>query len=101
MSICFFFIIIVPHEAWFKYRIEKIVKCLSQAYEVVQGNSLTIKGHSSVTDACRFVNNGHIPAVLCGFGTETGHADFEYVTTKQLVNSCQVALLTILYYLNS
>jgi acetylornithine deacetylase/succinyl-diaminopimelate desuccinylase-like protein len=80
---------------------EKIVKCLSQAYETVYGRQLVVRGHSSVTDACRLVNNGHIPAVLCGFGTETGHADFEYVKTEQLVTSCRTALLTVLYYLQN
>ena len=80
---------------------EKIVKCLSKAYETVHGHPLVVKGHSSVTDACRFVNNGHIPAVLCGFGTETGHADFEYVKTEQLVSSCRTALLTVLHYLQN
>lgn len=80
---------------------EKIVKCLLQAYEAVQSRPLVVRGHSSVTDICRFVNNGHIPAVLCGFGTETGHADFEYVNTEQLVSSCRTALLTVLYYLQN
>lgn len=80
---------------------ENIVQCLVQSYKEIHGATLPIKGHSSVTDACRFVRNGKIPAVLCGFGTETGHADFEFVKIQQVVDACQVALLTILNYLHS
>ncbi len=79
---------------------EFIVQCLQQAYETVTGRPLAIKGHSSVTDACRLVSQGHIPTVLCGFGTETGHADFEYVTVEQIVTSCRIAFMTVWYYLH-
>jgi acetylornithine deacetylase/succinyl-diaminopimelate desuccinylase-like protein len=77
---------------------EKIVQCLQKAYEHLHQKPLPVKGHSSVTDACRFVNYGKIPAVLWGFGTDTGHADYEYVTDEQLLRSCRVALLTVLNY---
>lgn len=79
---------------------EKIVQCLQQAYEHLHQKPLPVKGHSSVTDACRFVHYGKIPAVLWGFGTDTGHADYEYVTYEQLLRSCRVALLTVLNYLH-
>lgn len=78
---------------------EQIVKCLQVSYERLHKKPLPVRGHSSVTDTCRFVNYGQIPAVLWGFGTDTGHADFEYVTLEQLVRSCRVALLTVLNYL--
>ena len=79
---------------------EKIVQCLRQAFEDLHQKPLPLKGHSSVTDVCRLVNSGKIPAVLWGFGTDTGHADYEYVAYEQLVRSCRVALLTVLYYLH-
>lgn len=80
---------------------ERIVQCLRRSYERLYKKALPLKGHSSVTDTCRFVNHGQIPAVLWGFGTDTGHADFEFVTTDQLVSSCRVALLTVLDYLST
>lgn len=80
---------------------EKIVQCLAQSYREIHNTAIPIRGYSSITDACRFVRNGNIPAILCGFGTETGHADFEFVKTEQVVDACQVALLTVLNYLHS
>ena len=47
--------------------------------------------------ACQFRKN---PGRSVGFGTDTGHADYEYVAYEQLVRSCGVALLTVLYYLH-
>lgn len=78
---------------------QPIVQSLRKAYELVNGWVMPVKGHSSVTDACRFVNNGGIPAVLCGFGTATGHADFEYVEVSKMEQSAKVLLLTVLDYL--
>ncbi len=74
---------------------------LRKAYEIVYGESMPIRGHSSVTDTCRLVRHGNIPAVLCGFGTSTGHADFEYVEISQMTRSAKMLLLTVLDYLNS
>lgn len=78
---------------------EKIVKSFQKAFETIQQRSCPLKGHSSITDTCRLVSTGKVPAVLCGFGTETGHADYEFVRTGQLERSCAVALLTVLNYL--
>lgn len=79
---------------------EPVVRCLTQAYQALNGSPLAVRGHSSVTDVCRLVRQGKIPAVLCGFGTDTGHADYEFVTTEQIVSACRVALLTVLNYLH-
>jgi len=78
---------------------EKIVKSLCKAFETVHRQPCPVKGHSSVTDAFRLVEIGKVPTVLCGFGTETGHADYEFVKKEQLEQSCAVALLTVLNYL--
>lgn len=78
---------------------ERIVQSLLRSYQTVLKKSVPVRGHSSVTDVCRLVREGKIPAVLCGFGTDTGHADREYVTIDQLVSACKVAILTVLDYL--
>lgn len=80
---------------------ELIVESLVNAFQRVHGKSCPIRGHSSVTDVCRLVRKGNVPTVLCGFGTSTGHADYEYVRIEQLEPSCAVALLTVLNYLNA
>ena len=80
---------------------ESIVTSLTDAYENIYGQTCPVRGHSSVTDVCRLVRHGGIPAVLCGFGTSTGHADYEYVSIEQVKKSCQVALLTAIKYLKS
>ncbi len=80
---------------------ERIVQALVQAHERVTGQPCSIRGHSSVTDICRMVRNGNIPAVLCGFGTETGHADYEYARFDKMESACKVALATVLGYLES
>jgi succinyl-diaminopimelate desuccinylase len=79
---------------------EPIVRSLRKAYEKIHGLSMPVKGHSSVTDTCRLVRYGQIPAVLCGFGTDRGHADFEYVEIAQMSLSAKILLLTVLDYLN-
>ncbi|MGD9109758.1 MAG: M20/M25/M40 family metallo-hydrolase [Phycisphaerales bacterium] len=80
---------------------ELIVQSLVNAFQRVHGQPCPIKGHSSVTDACRLVGNAKVPTILCGFGTGSGHADYEFVKTEQLERSCKVALLTVLNYLNA
>jgi acetylornithine deacetylase/succinyl-diaminopimelate desuccinylase-like protein len=80
---------------------EPIVKSLCRGYKKVFDKELRISGHNSVNDTCRLVRMGHIPAVLCGFGTETGHADFEFVQVEQLGTACKVALYAGLDYLHS
>jgi len=85
------------------YEISKdqpIVRSLRKAYKCVQGKNMPVIGHSSVTDTCRLVRQGGIPAVLCGFGTSTGHADYEYVEIAKMTRSAKVLLLTVLDYLN-
>ncbi len=77
-----------------------ILKSLRRSYEKVYGREMLITGHSSVTDVCRLVRQGQIPTVLCGFGTDRGHADFEYVTYEQLERSAKVALLTVMDFLS-
>lgn len=80
---------------------EPIVKSFTSAFESVHNKICPIAGHGSVTDACRLVRQAKIPAVLCGFGTETGHADYEFVTIEKLERCCAVALQTVLNYLNN
>ena len=79
---------------------EEIVLSLCKAYKKIKAKELPVRGHSSVTDACRLVRQGKIPAVLWGFGTDTGHADYEYVEMPRVVNSCRVALLAALDFLS-
>jgi len=78
---------------------QPIVRSLRKAYKCVNGKNMPLRGHSSVTDTCRLVRQGGIPAVLCGFGTSTGHADYEYVEIAQMARSARVLLLTVLDYL--
>jgi acetylornithine deacetylase/succinyl-diaminopimelate desuccinylase-like protein len=80
---------------------ELIVKSLINAFESVHNKSCPVRGHGSVTDVCRLVSRAKIPAVLCGFGTETGHADYEFVTMEKVKRSCEIALQTVMNYLNS
>ena len=80
---------------------ERIVKSFQKAFEAVQQRSCSLSGHNSITDACRLVGTGKVPTVLCGFGTETGHSDYEFVRVEQLERSCAVAMLTVLNYLTS
>jgi hypothetical protein len=54
-----------------------------------------------VLDLNKLVPFAKIPAVQCGFDTEFAHADHEYVRLSRLLEPCQVALLTVLNYLNS
>lgn len=80
---------------------ESIVKSLISAFETVHNKTCPVRGHNSVTDANILDRRAKIPAVLCGFGTETGHADYEFVTVEKLERSCAVALQTVMNYLNS
>jgi acetylornithine deacetylase/succinyl-diaminopimelate desuccinylase-like protein len=79
---------------------EPIVRSLRKAYKLVNSKSMPVRGHSSVTDTCRLVRHGGIPAVLCSFGTSTGHADYEYADIAHMTRSAKVLLLTVLDYLN-
>jgi acetylornithine deacetylase/succinyl-diaminopimelate desuccinylase-like protein len=78
---------------------QPIVRSLRKAYKCVNGKSMRVIGHSSVTDTCRLVRQGGIPAVLCGFGTSTGHADYEYADIAQMMRSARVLMLTVLDFL--
>ncbi|MGA2914695.1 MAG: M20/M25/M40 family metallo-hydrolase [Sedimentisphaerales bacterium] len=80
---------------------EKIVQSLTKAYEAVYKKKCPIRGHSSVTDVSKIVRQGRIPAVLCGFGTETGHCDYEFVEIERIKRCCTVALRTVLNYLDT
>ena len=80
---------------------EPIVKSFINAFEAVHNRNCPVAGHGSVTDASKLVREAEIPAILCGFGTETGHADYEFVTIEKLERCCAVALLTVMNYLNS
>jgi acetylornithine deacetylase/succinyl-diaminopimelate desuccinylase-like protein len=77
-----------------------IVKSLRKSYKLVHGKTMPVRGHSSVTDTCRLVRHGGIPAVLCSFGTSTGHADYEYADIAHMARAAKVLLLTVLDYLN-
>lgn len=77
---------------------EPIVRAQAGALQAITGVVPAPRGHTSVTDVCRLVRQGHVPAVLCGFGTDTGHADVEYVDLETVERACRLALLTVLNY---
>ncbi|HBG27969.1 MAG: hypothetical protein A2Y10_02985 [Planctomycetes bacterium GWF2_41_51] len=77
---------------------EKIVQSLVKAYKTVCNKDCPIRGHSSVTDVCRIVRQGKIPAVLCGFGTDSGHCDYEFVEIAHIKKCCEVALRTVMSF---
>ena len=81
-------------------RQEPIVRSLQKSYKFIKGKNMPVIGHSSVTDTCRLVRYGGIPAVLCSFGTSTGHADYEYANIAHMTRSAKILLLTVLDYLN-
>lgn len=78
---------------------EKIVQCLVKAHKQVRNADCPIRGHSSVTDVSRLVRQGKIPAILCGFGTDTGHCDYEFVEISHIKKCCEVAMQTIINFL--
>lgn len=78
---------------------EKIVKCLVDAHKTICGKDCPIRGHSSVTDVNRLVRQAKIPAVLCGFGTDTGHCDYEFVEISHIKKCCEVAMQTVINFL--
>jgi acetylornithine deacetylase/succinyl-diaminopimelate desuccinylase-like protein len=78
---------------------EKIVKCLVDAHKAVRNTNCPIRGHSSVTDVSRIVRQGNIPAILCGFGTDTGHCDHEFVEISHIKKCCEVAMYTVFNFL--
>ncbi|MCC6123973.1 MAG: M20 family metallopeptidase [Pirellulales bacterium] len=80
---------------------ESIVRALQKAWREAGGREIGFSGHSSVNDTCRLVTQGKIPAVLCGFDTETGHADYEFVRLDRMETACRVALSAALNYLNA
>jgi len=79
---------------------EKIVKCLVNAHKTILGKDCPIRGHSSVTDVNRLVRQAKIPAVLCGFGTDTGHCDYEFIEISHIKKCCEVAMRTVINFLS-
>ncbi|MBN2209895.1 MAG: M20 family metallopeptidase [Sedimentisphaerales bacterium] len=80
---------------------ELIVQSLRSAWRDEIGREPRIIGHSSVNDTCRLVARGGVPAVLCSFDTETGHADYEFARLDRMERACRVALATAIKYLNT
>jgi acetylornithine deacetylase/succinyl-diaminopimelate desuccinylase-like protein len=80
---------------------EAIVVALQKAWREVTGREIGVSGHSSVNDTCRLVTLGRVPAVLCSFDTETGHADHEFVRLDRMETACRVGLAASLNYLNT
>jgi acetylornithine deacetylase/succinyl-diaminopimelate desuccinylase-like protein len=78
---------------------EKIVKCLVDAHKTIRGKDCPIRGHSSVTDVNRLVRQAKIPTVLCGFGTDTGHCDYEFIEISHIKKCCEVAMQTVINFL--
>jgi len=73
-----------------------IVRSLRAAHRAVTGTPMDLAGISAITDANRLVGVGGVPAVLCGFDNRTAHADREEVRIENLLEPCQVMLLTVL-----
>lgn len=78
-----------------------VVKSLRAAYRAVTGSPMDLAGISAVTDANRLVGVGRIPTVLCDFDNRTAHADRECVRIENLLEPCQVMLLTVLTELHA
>jgi acetylornithine deacetylase/succinyl-diaminopimelate desuccinylase-like protein len=79
---------------------EPIVRAQAAACQKILGAS-KVSGTMVVTDAARLVRMGKVPTVVCAFDNETAHADQEYVRLPRIFESCQVALLTVVNYLES
>jgi acetylornithine deacetylase/succinyl-diaminopimelate desuccinylase-like protein len=80
---------------------EAVVRALQKAWRDVAGREIGVSGHSSVNDTCRLVTEGRVPAVLCSFDTETGHADCEFVRLDRMETACRVGLAAAIDYLNN
>ena len=78
---------------------EPIVQSMLRAWRDVAGLDLNVTGHSSVNDTCRLVMQGNVPAVLCGFDTQTGHADLEFARLDRMERACRVAVAAAMDYL--
>ncbi len=80
---------------------EPVVQSLRKSYKAVTGQEIEVGGTSLVTDVCRLVRYGGVPAVLWGFDTATAHADYEFVRVSRMGIACQICLHTVLDYLHS
>jgi len=78
---------------------EPVVQSLIRACKAVTNQKIEVGGTSLVTDACRLVRYGGVPAVLWGFDTATAHADYEFVRINEMGIACQICLHTVLDYL--
>lgn len=78
-----------------------IVQSLRAAHQTVTGMPSELDGISAITDANRLVGGGNVPTVLCGFDNRTAHADREEVHIANLLEPCQVMLLTVLNELHT
>jgi len=79
---------------------EKIVIAQTAACRKILGSS-RLSGTMVVTDAARLARLGRVPTVVCAFDNETAHADQEYVRLPRILESCQVALLTVMNFFES
>ncbi len=79
----------------------QIVQSMLRAWRDVADLELSVSGHGSINDTCRLVARGKVPAVPCGFDTQTGHADYEFVRLERMQRACRVALAATIDYLGA
>jgi len=78
---------------------ERIVRVLQQAHQEVTDRPLPLGGVTVVADVSSFVNEGGVPAVYYGCGSDRAHATPEYVALSELERQARVLLAAVARYL--
>jgi succinyl-diaminopimelate desuccinylase len=76
-----------------------IVRHFRAAYQQLTGQQMELAGVSAVVDGARLVPWGGVPTILCAYDNRCAHADREIVILENLLQPCQLTLLTMLNYL--
>ena len=80
---------------------EPVVQALISACKEITGKDPAVDGISLVTDANDLVRRGGVPSVLCGFGGEGAHGDYECVAIADMEVASRIVISSVLTYLNS
>jgi acetylornithine deacetylase/succinyl-diaminopimelate desuccinylase-like protein len=78
---------------------EQIVQLLQRGYQEVTGRPLPAGGFMAVGDVSNFVNEGGVPAVYFGCGSDRAHATPEFAKLSGLEQQTRVLLATAALYL--
>jgi len=74
-----------------------LVGTIKKVYKTVMNNEAVVKGHDGAADTRFLINYGDTPTVIFGPGTISQmHADNEWVSVDNLINSVKILALTIL-----